>query len=92
MGLRSCCCLLPFCLKYGTSLLGIVELFTRNYLKKQIKKMSAFDSGATIYFCLEDLSDSSPQKLLKIFMCLDPSWLVLHGCKIKSFTDTYIHI
>lgn len=61
-------------------------------MKKQIKKMSAFDLGATIYFCLEDLSDVSPQKLLKIFMFLDPSWLELHGSKINTFTDTYIHI
>lgn len=60
-------------------------------MKKQIKKMSTFDPSATIYFCLEDLSDSSPQKLLKIFMCLDPSWLELHGHKISTFTDTYVH-
>lgn len=61
-------------------------------MNKQIKKMSTFDPSAAIYFCLEDFSDTSPQKLLKILTCLDPSWLELHGCKINTFTHIYIHI
>lgn len=61
-------------------------------MKKQIKKMSAFDPDVTIYFCLEDFSDISPQKLLNIFMDLDSSWLELHGCKINTFTHIHTYL